>query len=159
MVSLRIGGSRRMSPTVGVNLGMTRPPDVLRAQAQYVEALGFDSIWSADHIVIPRNVRSAYPYAPDYVSTFDPDAPFHEVLSSLTWLVACTQRIRLGPNVLIVPYRPPLYTAKQLTMLDVLSGGRLTIGVGVGWMEEEFEALDAPPFAERGAVTDEYLRL
>ena len=83
----------------------------------------------------------------------------HDVLSTLTYLAGCTQRIRLGPNVLIVPYRPRIMTAKLLTMLDVLSEGRLTLGVGVGWMEEEFEALGAPPYAERGAVTDEYLRL
>jgi len=121
--------------------------------------LGFDSIWFADHIVIPRNVASAYPYAVDGGSTFNPDGPFHEVLSTLTYLAGCTEKIRLGPNVLIVPYRPPIFTAKLLTMLDVLSGGRLTLGVGVGWMEEEFEALGAPPYAERGAVTDEYLRL
>jgi probable F420-dependent oxidoreductase len=95
----------------------------------------------------------------DGVSTFSPDRPGHEVLSTLLYLAGCTQRIRLGPNVLIVPYRPPLLTAKMLTMLDVLSGGRLTVGVGVGWMAEEFEALGAPPYAERGAVTDEYLRL
>jgi probable F420-dependent oxidoreductase len=127
--------------------------------AQHAEALGFDSIWFADHVVIPRNVRAAYPYSVDHVSTFNPDRPFHEMMTTLAYLAGCTERIRLGPNVLIVPYRPPLLQAKQLTMLDVLSGGRLILGVGVGWMEEEFEALGVPPFAERGAVTDEYLRL
>jgi probable F420-dependent oxidoreductase len=134
-------------------------PEMLRALAQHAERWGYDSVWFADHIVIPRTVRSAYPYAVDGVSTFDPDQPMHEVLATLTFLAGCTQHIRLGPDVLIVPYRPPILTAKLLTMLDVLSGGRLTVGVGVGWMEEEFEALGAPPYAERGAVTDEYLRL
>jgi probable F420-dependent oxidoreductase len=151
-----------MAVTFGCNLSSSlaaTSPATLRAQAQRAEALGFDSIWFADHIAIPRNVRSAYPYAVGGASHFNPDAPFHEVLSTLTYLAGCTEKIRLGPNVLIVPYRPPIFTAKLLTMLDVLSGGRLTLGVGVGWMEEEFEALGAPPYAERGAVTDEYLRL
>ena len=148
--------------TFGVNLpggvAATSPED-LRSLAQHAERCGFDSVWFADHIVIPRNVRSTYPYSVDGVSTFDPDLPLPEVLSTLTYLAGCTQRIRLGPNVLIVPYRHPIATAKHLTMLDVLSGGRLTLGMGVGWMEEEFEALGAPAYAERGAVTDEYLRL
>jgi alkanesulfonate monooxygenase SsuD/methylene tetrahydromethanopterin reductase-like flavin-dependent oxidoreductase (luciferase family) len=124
-----------MTVTFGCNLSgglAATSPDALRTQAQHAESLGFDSIWFADHIVIPRNVQSRYPYAVDGVSTFNPDRPFHEVLSTLTYLAGCTQRIRLGPNVLIVPYRPPIQTARLLTMLDVLSGGRLTIGVGVG---------------------------
>lgn len=151
-----------MPVTFGCNLpsgSVATSPDTLRAMAQHAEALEFDSIWFADHIVIPRNVRSTYPYAIDGVSTFNPDGPFHEVLSTLLYLAGCTQRIRLGPNVLIVPYRPPVLTAKMLTMLDVLSGGRLTVGVGAGWMEEEFAVLGAHPNAERGAVTDEYIRL
>jgi probable F420-dependent oxidoreductase len=150
---------RNMPSTFGCNLFRGNPPDVMRTQAQRVEALGFESIWFSDHVVIPRNVRSTYPYAVDGVSTFDPNSSQLEVLSLLMFLAGCTERIRLGPNVLIVPYRPPVLTAKVLATLDVLSAGRLTVGVGVGWMEEEFEALGAPPFAERGAVTDEYLQL
>jgi probable F420-dependent oxidoreductase len=150
-----------MTVRFGVNLpgGATASdPDAVRSVAQQAEALGFDAAWFSDHIVIPREVRAAYPYAVDHVSTFSPDRPVHDVLSTLTFLAACTERIRLGPNVLIVPYRPPVQTAKQLAALDVLSKGRLILGVGVGWMEEEFEALNNPPFAERGAVTDEYIR-
>ena len=151
-----------MTVTFGCHLSTSlaaTSPDALRTQAQRAEALGFDSIWFADHIAIPESVRSRYPYAVDRVSTWNPDRPIHEVLSTLIYLAGCTQRIRLGPYVLIIPQRPPLLTAKQLTILDVLSGGRLTVGIGVGWMEEEFEVLGAPPYAERGAVTDEYLRL
>jgi probable F420-dependent oxidoreductase len=85
--------------------------------------------------------------------------PIAEVLCTLTYVAGCTRRIRLGPCALVVASRPPVLTAKQLAVLDVLSGGRLIIGVGVGWMAEEFAVLDAPAFAERGAVTDEYLRL
>jgi probable F420-dependent oxidoreductase len=79
-------------------------------------------------------------------------------LTLLTYLAGVTSRIRLVPSVMIVPYRPPLLAAKILATLDVLSQGRLILGVGVGWMEEEFQALGAPPFADRGAATDEYLR-
>ena len=81
-----------------------------------------------------------------------------EQLTLLSYLAGVTTRIRLVPSVMIVPHRPALLTAKILATLDVLSQGRLTLGVGVGWMEEEFQALGAPPFAERGAVTNEYLQ-
>ena len=83
---------------------------------------------------------------------------YFEQLTLLTYLAGVTENIRLVPSVMIVPYRPPILAAKILATLDVLSQGRLILGVGVGWMEEEFEALGTPPFAERGAVTDEYLR-
>ena len=113
----------------------------------------------ADHIVSPRRVASAYPYAADGVSPFAPDLPFYEPLAVLTFLAGCTRRVRLGTHVLIIPYRPPVLTAKILATLDVLSGGRLILGAGVGWMAEEFRALGAPAYEARGEVTDEYLRL
>ena len=123
----------------GVNLPVgvaATSPETLRTLALLAERWGYDSVWFADHVVIPRTVRSPYPYAVDAVSTFDPVIqPMHDVLATLLYLAGCTHRIRLGPNVLIVPYRPPIQTAKLLTALDVLSGGRLTVGVGVGWME------------------------
>jgi len=131
----------------------------LRKRAQYAEDLGFDTIWLGDHIVIPRRIASAYPYTPDGVSPFDPDRPFLEPLAALNFLAGSTRRIRLGVLVLIIPYRHPLVTAKQLATLDVLSGGRLSLGAGVGWMEEEFQTLGLETFRERGAVADEYLRL
>jgi probable F420-dependent oxidoreductase len=134
-------------------------PETLRLVAERAESLGYDSIWIGDHVVIPRDVRSRYPLTVEGVPNFKADHPMAEVLSTLTYLAGCTRRIRLGTNVLIVPSRPPVLTAKQLAVLDVLSGGRLTVGVGVGWMAEEFQALGAPPFSERGAVTDEYLQL
>jgi probable F420-dependent oxidoreductase len=113
----------------------------------------------ADHIVIPRRVQSSYPYAADGASPFDPEQPFYEPLSVLNFLAGCTERIRLGTHVLIVPYRPPVFAAKILATLDALSGGRLIVGAGVGWMSEEFEALGLSTYAQRGAVTDEYLQL
>ena len=134
-------------------------PEMLRTRAQHAEDLGFNSVWVIDHIVIPRKVTSVYPYAIDGVSTFIPDRPLLEPLATLNFLAGCTRRIRLGTLVLIIPYRQPLLAAKQLATLDVLSGGRLILGAGVGWMEEEFEALGLDTYSRRGAVTDEYLRL
>jgi probable F420-dependent oxidoreductase len=139
--------------------GPTASPEALRTLTQQAEALGFDAVWFGDHIVIPRQVQSVYPYAADGASPFDPDQPFYEPLSVLNFLAGCTQRIRLGTHVLIIPNRHPVFTAKILATLDVLSGGRLMLGAGVGWMEEEFHALGVSTYAERGAVTNEYLRL
>ena len=110
--------------------GPTASPEALRTLTQQAEALGFDAVWFADHIVIPRQVQSAYPYAADSASPFDPDHPFSEPLSVLNFLAGCTQRIRLGTHVLIIPYRHPVFTAKILATLDVLSGGRLMLGAG-----------------------------
>ncbi|MFQ5897300.1 MAG: LLM class F420-dependent oxidoreductase [Candidatus Methylomirabilia bacterium] len=114
--------------------------------ARQAEALGFDSVWTGDHIVYP----------PQFAERFG--AEFYEAVTTLAYVAAQTSRIRVGTAVLILPYRNPLVLAKQLVTLDVLSGGRLTVGVGVGWMAEEYAALGAP-FAERGAATDESLRI
>ena len=134
-------------------------PDNLRALAQRAEDLGFDSVWVSDHIILPRDVNSFYPYAADGVATFTPDQPYYEPIATLNFLAGCTHRVRLGTHVLILPYRNPVLTAKMLATLDVLSGGRLILGAGVGWMEEEFKALGLDTFAQRGAVTNEYIRL
>jgi len=149
---------------MGVTFGCQVPTrdataETLRTQAQHAEDLGFDAVWVPDHIVVPRNVTSVYPYAPDGVSTWKPDGPFLEPLAALNFLAGCTRRVRLGTQVLIIPYRHPLLAAKQLATIDVLSGGRLILGAGVGWMEEEFQTLGLDTYAQRGAVTDEYLRL
>jgi probable F420-dependent oxidoreductase len=140
-------------------MGPTASPDAVRSLAQRAEVSGFDSVWFPDHIVVPRHVESSYPYAADGASPFDPDLPFYEPLAVLNFLAGCTQRIRLGTHVLIIPYRHPVLTAKVLATLDVLSGGRLILGAGVGWMAEEFRAVGAPAYATRGEVTDEYLRV
>ena len=139
--------------------GPSAGPEAVRMLAQRAEALGFHAVWLADHIVIPRSVTSAYPYAAGGASPFDAAQPFYEPLSVLNFLAACTERIRLGMSVLIVPYREPVYTAKVLATIDALSGGRLIVGAGAGWMAEEFAALGLTNYAERGAVTTEYLRL
>ena len=140
------------------NNGPTAQPEPLAAIARRGDELGFHCMVAGDHILVPREVNSAYPYTADGRFHGGNAAEFMEQLTLLTFLAGITQNIRLVPSVMIVPYRNPLLAAKILATLDVLSQGRLTLGVGVGWMEEEFEALDAPPFAERGAVTNEYLR-
>ena len=151
-----------MTVTFGCSLptrGTMSSPEALRSLAQRAEDLAFDSVWVSDHIVVPRQVDSFYPYAPDGVPTFLPDEPYYEPLAALNFLAGCTQRVRLGTHVLILPYRNPVLTAKILSTLDVLSGGRVILGAGVGWCEEEFQALGLNTYQERGAVTDEYIQL
>ena len=151
-----------MPTTFGTSMpsrGDMASPENLRTLAQRAESLGFDSVWVSDHIILPRKVDSFYPYAADGVATFQPDEDYYEPLAALNFLAGCTQKIRLGTHVLILPYRNPVVTAKMLSTLDVLSGGRVILGAGVGWMEEEFQALGLDTYKERGAVTDEYLQL
>ena len=138
--------------------GPAAHPDSMVRIAQEGERLGFDSLVLGDHIVFPNDIESAYPYTVSGEWSGGEGGEHLEQLTALTFLAAVTDRIRLVSSVMIVPYRNPLLAAKMLATLDVLSKGRLTLGIGVGWMEEEFVALDTPPFAERGAVTDEYLR-
>ena len=140
------------------NSGPNAQPGPLSAIARKGDELGFYCMVAGDHILVPREVNSPYPYTADGRFHGGNAAEFMEQLTLLSYLAGITSSIRLVPSVMIVPYRNPLLAAKILATLDVLSQGRLTLGVGVGWMEEEFEALDAPPFAERGAVTNEYLQ-
>jgi probable F420-dependent oxidoreductase len=139
--------------------GRAADPAALRDGAQAAEALGFDSVWVSDHVVIPARIESTYPYSPDGTFRLGPTAPYFEPLAALTYLAGCTRRVRLGTHVLILPYRHPLLTAKTVATLDVLSGGRVDLGIGVGWMREEFEALGLDYYERRGAVTDEQLRI
>ena len=150
--------------TIGVTLpsrGTVATPENLRSLATGAEALGFDHIWVSDHIVVPTQVASFYPYDAKGIAPFtaDPEMPYCEPLAALCYLAGCTERIKLGTHVLILPYREPVFTAKALATLDYMSGGRLILGAGVGWMEEEFKALGLDTFRERGKVTDEYIRI
>jgi probable F420-dependent oxidoreductase len=129
---------------------------VLMEAANRAEALGFDSVWAADRIVTPWEIKTPYPYSADQRFFVPPDVPFLEALTCLAFLAGCTRRILLGMSVLVLPYRHPLYWAKIAATIDHLSLGRLILGVGVGWMHEEFSALGAP-FSDRGAVADEQL--
>ena len=120
-------------------------PEAQQAIAASMEELGYDSLWTSDHVIVPVGEG----YIPELM---------HEPLALLSWLAAHTSRLTLGISVLILPYRDPVFTAKYLSSLDVLSGGRLVLGVGAGWLREEFEALSAD-YERRGAQTDEYLRV
>ncbi|GGG34442.1 LLM class F420-dependent oxidoreductase [Caldovatus sediminis] len=121
------------------------------------EALGFDYATFSDHVVIPADIHSRYPYSDSGEFPAGARAERHEQLTEMAFVAARTSRLRLVTSVMVVPHRPAVLTAKILATLDVLSGGRLTLGIGAGWLREEFEAIGAPDFAARGAVTDEYL--
>jgi probable F420-dependent oxidoreductase len=136
--------------------GPNAVPDAISAIARGGEDLGFTHAYTSDHIVVPTSFDSIYPYTADGSAPFG--TSFLELLTTITYMAAVTSKVRLVTSVMVVPYRAPMHTAKVLSTIDVLSQGRLTVGVGVGWMREEFEAVDAPPFEARGRVTDEYLR-
>jgi probable F420-dependent oxidoreductase len=124
--------------------------------AQQAEALGFYCLTVADHIVVPKDISVPYPYTIDGKY---PGAGYHlETLTTMSFLAGATKRIRFATSVMIAPYRNPILTAKMLSSLDVLSNGRVIVGLGVGWMKEEFDNLQAPPFEDRGKVTDEYIK-
>jgi probable F420-dependent oxidoreductase len=137
--------------------GPLAEPSAIEALARRGEALGFHSVVVADHIVIPVTSDSTYPYTLDGKHPSEGDAL--EQLSLIAFVAGITRTMRLITSVLILPHRNPVVTAKTLATIDVLSRGRLTVGVGVGWLREEFEALAAPEYERRGAVSDEYIRI
>jgi probable F420-dependent oxidoreductase len=140
--------------------GPLAQPDQVLKLATRADALGYASIFVTDHVVLPASMaRSVYPYSPTGQLPGGAAQDYLEPLAMLGCLARATRRARLGTSVLVIPYRHPLVTAKMLATIDRLSGGRVILGAGVGWLREEFEALGAPPFEARGAVTDEYLRL
>lgn len=151
---------------LGLRLGFTLPnsgplasADHIELVAERAEHLGFDAVWLGDHIVMPRSVASRYPYTADGVWPANPEYPCFEPIVTLSYLASRTTALRLGLSVLIVPYRNPIATAKMLATLDTFSRGRLIVGCGVGWLEEEFRALGLDTFARRGEVTDEFIRI
>ena len=143
------------------NSGAGAEPDALADIAKLGDRLGFYCMVMPDHILQPNRVNSTYPYSltGDILAAGQSgDGEWPEQITTLAYLAGVTERIRLATSVMIIPYRNPILTAKMLSTLDMLSKGRLILGAGVGWMEEEFELLNTEPFAERGAVTNEYLR-
>ena len=120
------------------------------------EAVGFESLWGGEHVIIPDEIYSKYPYTDDGKIPAEPDTPIPDPLIWLAFAAAAAPTLRLGTCILIVPQRNPLVLAKELATLDQLSGGRVELGLGVGWLKEEFDALGVP-WERRGARNDEYI--
>jgi probable F420-dependent oxidoreductase len=131
-------------------------PEYVHALGAAVEERGFHSLWAPEHVVLFDEYASKYPYSEDGRIGGAPDMGPLEPFVALSFLASATKRIRLGTGVLLVPQRNPVYTAKSIASLDWLSGGRLEIGVGVGWLKEEFAALGVP-WERRGDRTRSYL--
>jgi probable F420-dependent oxidoreductase len=148
---LRLGAKVPNSGPLPFRLGTSR-------MAAMLEGAGFESIWTSDHVVFPHEVKSPYPFAADGRMTWPADIDYLEPVVALSAMTATTSSAELGTSVLILPMRNPILFAKQAACIDVLSGGRLVLGVGVGWLREEFEALGAD-FKSRGTVLDEWLRI
>jgi len=120
------------------------------------EAAGFESLWGGEHVILPSTIESKYPYTADGKIPAEPETPIPDPLIWLAFAAAAAPKMRLGTCILIVPQRNPIVLAKELATLDVLSGGRVELGIGVGWLKEEFDALGVP-WARRGARNDEYI--
>jgi probable F420-dependent oxidoreductase len=145
---------------IGFNLPNSGPLASVESMTKIAvegEAMGFDYLTMTDHVVLPDTKVPGYPYSES--GEFYEDAPTerHEQLLGMAYIAAKTTRVRLVAAVLVVPHRPAVLAAKMLATLDVLSGGRLVVGIGAGWLKAEFDAVVVTPFAERGAVTDEYI--
>ncbi len=128
-----------------------------RAVAVAAERHGFESIWTVEHIVVPAGYTSPYPYAEDGRMPGPDEMVLPEPLAWLSFVAACTSDLKLGTGITVLPQRNPLVLAKEAATIDQLSGGRLLLGVGTGWLREEFAALGVP-FEQRGARTDDYIR-
>src|SRR2546425_7714078 len=134
------------------NAGPFALPGPLANLARTAEEVGCESIWTVEHVVIPVGYRSKYPYDPSGRIPGPENVPIPDPLLPLAYAAALTTRIRLATGILILPQRHPVYVAKEVATLDVLSGGRGILGIGIGWLREEFDALGVP-FAERAART------
>lgn len=124
----------------------------------WAEELGFHSVWCSDHVILPENVESPYPYASDGRWKAPADTAWFDPLLALAWAANAAPSVTLAMSVLVVPLRNPVLLAKQLATLDVLSGGRVWLGAGAGWMEEEFNLIGVP-FADRGKRVVEMVKL
>ncbi len=140
------------------NLNYLDPTDTMMRLARAAQECAFDSIWVSDHVFIPYELAPNYPYSATGRLGLQATDHILDPLMSLAFLAGQVETPRLGISVLNIPYRNPIVTAKMLVTLDVLSRGRVIVGAGVGWMPEEFAALQAT-YADRGQVTDEYIRI
>ncbi len=140
---------------IPVNVGVQTPQAIV-AVAQKAEEVGVESLWTFEHAIVPLDYQSKYPYSADGKMGAAPETNFVDPLIALTLVAANTERIRLGTGVNILPQVSPLLLAKQAASLDFVSGGRFMLGVGIGWLREEFDAMGAS-FERRGARFDDYI--
>jgi len=140
---------------IPVNVGYTAIEQVL-AVAQAAEKAGFESAWTFEHVMVPAQYDSRYPYSASGKMGIGPEVNFIDPLIALTAIASHTKRLRLGTGVNILPQSNPLLLAKQSASLDLVSGGRFMLGLGIGWLEEEFRAMGVP-FEHRGARFDDYV--
>lgn len=136
------------------NVGPFVEPEMLTQFAQTAEAAGIESLWTVEHVAVPVGYESKYPYSPDGKMPGPENSPIPDPILPLAYAAAVTSTIRFGTGILILPQRHPIYVAKEAATLDRLSGGRFLMGIGVGWLEEEFDALGVP-FRDRASRTRE----
>ena len=139
------------------NSGPFANPQLMAHLAQAAERFGFESIWTVEHVVIPQDYQSPYPYSPSGKIPGSEEVPIPDPLLPLAYAAAITKTLRLATGVMILPQRHPLYVAKEVATLDVLSNGRVILGIGSGWLKEEFDSLGLD-FHQRGARTDEAIK-
>ena len=151
VTSVRIGALVPNSGPLPLEVGIP-------AMAARLEAAGFESLWVSDHIVLPTSIESHYPFAADGRATWPSTTPYVDALIALALMAAATERASLGTAVLVLPLRHPVVFAKQAASIDVASGGRLNLGVGAGWLREEFDALGVP-FEDRGRRLVEWMEI
>ncbi|MDP6255001.1 MAG: LLM class F420-dependent oxidoreductase [Alphaproteobacteria bacterium] len=140
---------------VPINIGVAAPEQMI-ATAQAAEEVGFESVWTFEHVIVPVDYQSKYPYDKTGKMAAAPETPFVDPLIALTAIAAHTKTIRLATGVNIVAQTNPLLLAKQIASLDFFSGGRFMLGAGIGWLQEEFTAMGVP-FERRGARFDDYM--
>ena len=139
------------------NAGPFAQPDHLETLARTAEEVGIESIWTVEHVVVPVDYKSEYPYSSSGKMPGPENIPIPDPILPLAFAAAVTKRLRLGTGVVILPQRHPAYVAKEMATLDTLSAGRALLGVGIGWLEEEFQTLGIP-FKERAPRTNEAIR-
>lgn len=140
---------------IPINIGVANAEQMI-GTAQLAESSGFESVWTFEHVIVPLDYKSKYPYDKSGKMGADPESPFVDPLIALTAIAANTKTIRLGTGVNILSQANPLFIAKQAASLDMMSNGRLMLGVGIGWLREEFVAMGVP-FEKRGARFDDYV--
>lgn len=137
------------------NTGPFTAPAAAAALGQAAESAGIDSLWTVEHVIVPKEYESTYPYSANGKMPGTHDSPIPDPLIWLTWVGAATTTLKLATGIVILPQRNPAVLAKEVATLDQLTDGRMVLGIGVGWLEEEFDALGVP-FEKRGARCDEY---